>query len=414
MNNLGALPAWLAPLRPALPGLDPGDWDLLDEFEHALAAALPSAAPDAGRRPAQLLELRGALARAGFADVCLPPAHGGRGRGLAVQGLMQFIAGFYDTDLRDATGPGHGRMIQAHASPAARAVWQPRLASGELVGIAATERHGGSRLPAITTAARRRPGGGWWLTGEKTWISRLDEAGAFVVFATIEDRGVSAALVPANAPGLLRTANRPAGLSGWSWGSLHLGEVHLREDDLIGAPGDGLRVFDEHFAVFRPLVTATALGTAAGVHTAVTGILRARVACGILTSLRDTALVRLGESHAQINAALLHTLAALRLAETGSPHAAVFSRTGKATGVATAHRAAHELPLLVGAFGFQDGHRLVKARRDLDALQLADGIGEELLRSAGRILTGTPTDTHRTDRPSDLRRDRLTEEPARA
>jgi alkylation response protein AidB-like acyl-CoA dehydrogenase len=327
---------------------------------------------------------------------------------------MQFIAGFYDTDLRDVAGPGHGRMIQTHGTAALRATWQPRLASGELVGIAATERHGGSRLPAITTTARCRPDGGWWLTGEKTWISRLNEAGAFVVFAAIENHGVSAALVSADAPGLARTANPPAGLSGWSWGSLHLSEVPLREEDLIGAPGDGLRVFDEHFAVFRPLVTATALGTAAGVHAAVTGILRARLACGILTSLRDTALVRLGESHAQINAALLHSLAALRLTETNSPHAAVFSRTGKATGVATAHRAANELPLLVGAFGFQDGHRLVKARHDLDALLLADGIGEELLRSAGRILTGTPTETRRTDEQSNTRRDRLTEEPARA
>lgn len=414
MNILGALPAWLAALRPALPALGPQDWDLLDEFEHALAAALPCAAPGAERRPAQLLELRAALARAGFADVCRAPEHGGRGRGLAVQGLMQFIAGFYDTDLRDVAGPGHGRMIQTHGSTAARAAWAPRLLSGELVGIAATERHGGSRLPAITTAARRRPGGGWWLTGEKTWISRLNEARAFVVFATIEDHGVSAALVPANTPGLARTANLPAGLSGWSWGSLHLGDVHLSDDDLIGAPGDGLRVFDEHFAVFRPLVTATALGTAAGVHSAVTGILRARLACGILTSLRDTALVRLGESHAQINAALLHTLAALHLAETDSPHADLFSRTGKATGVAAAHRAAHELPLLVGAFAFQDSHRLVKARHDLDGLLLADGIGEELLRSGGRILTGPPTYTRHADGPSGMRRDRPTEEHARA
>lgn len=385
MNQLHALATWLEPLRPAL-GIDPADWVLLDGFEHALAEALPARPAASADRSALLMGVRRRLAAAGFADVCLPADVGGQGRPLAVQALMQFVAGYYDTDLRDATGPGHGRLIQTHGTAAARAAWQPRMGAGQLIGIAATERHGGSRLPLITTTARPAPNGTWRLTGEKTWISRLTEASAFVVFFT-SDRGHGAVVVSADAPGLTRTLIRPAGLSGWSWGLLHLADVRIGPEDLIGEIGTGLTVFNEHFTVFRPLVTATALGAAAGVHASVTGILTARLTCGILPDLRDTALVKLGETHAQITAALLHTLAGIRLAETGSRHADLHTRTGKAVGTAAASRAAHDLALLIGAAGFQDEHRLTKARRDLEALLLADGIGDELLRSAGRLLT---------------------------
>ncbi len=391
MNRLHALATWLEPLRPAL-GLDPADWVVLDGFEYALAHELPARPVPAAERSSLLMRVRRELAAAGFADVCLSADVGGRGRPLALQTLMQFIAGYYDTDLRDATGPGHGRLIQTNATAAARAAWQPRMLAGELIGIAATERHGGSRLPSITTTARIAPGGAWRVTGEKNWISRLTEASGFIVFFT-SDHGHGAAVVPADAPGLTRTLIRPAGLAGWSWGLMHLADVHVGPEDLIGEIGAGLKVFKEHFTVFRPLVTATALGAAAGVHATVTGILTARLTCGILPHLRDTALVRLGETHAQITAALLHTLGGIRLAETSSPHADLHTRTGKAVGAAVASRTAHDLALLIGAAGFHDEHRLTKARRDLEALLLADGIGDELLRSAGRILTSPATGT---------------------
>lgn len=75
------------------------------------------------------------------------------------QTLAQFCAGFQDMNLRDATGPGHGSMILHEAPPATADAWDARLNRGDLVGIAATERHGGSRIRDITTRARLAPGG---------------------------------------------------------------------------------------------------------------------------------------------------------------------------------------------------------------------------------------------------------------
>ncbi|MFD4210202.1 acyl-CoA dehydrogenase family protein, partial [Micromonospora tulbaghiae] len=304
--------------------------------------------------------------------------------------LAGFVCGFHDLDLRDAVGPGHGRMILRHGTETVRRYWRARLAGGDLVGIAASERHGGSRLQEITARATVRPRGGWWINGEKCWVSRLTESAAFVVFFKNPHNKITAAVVEADTPGLERGPIVPSGLAGWDWGTLALTDVHVSEHDLLGGDGGGLTVFREHFAAFRPLVAATALGTAAGAHTQVATTLTARTATGLLPRLRDTTLVTLGRTHAEINAALLSSLAAARLTASTSPHADLWSREVKAHAVDTAHRALQELPLLVGAGGFRADSTLAKARADIGGLLYADGIHDSLLRSAGRTLTTPP------------------------
>jgi alkylation response protein AidB-like acyl-CoA dehydrogenase len=145
--------------------------------------------------------------------------------------------------------------------------------------------------------------------------------------------------------------------------------------------------FAEHFAGYRPLVTAIALGAAAGCHDRTVAILEARRRSGSITSLRDNALITIGRSYAEINAALLAACNAVTLAESGSPFAASWGCAVKAYGVDAAYRAVSELALLAGASGFVAGSATAKAVRDLNALLYADGIHDSLYRAAGRALT---------------------------
>ncbi len=147
----------------------------------------------------------------------------------------------------------------------------------------------------------------------------------------------------------------------------------------------------EHFAHYRPLVAATALGVAAAVHDTVSAQLCARQSAGIITRLRDNALVTLGRAYAQINAGLLAVLTAQRLAESGDQRAETWGCAIKAHAVDMAHSAASDLTLLAGAAGFTGTSPLEKAGRDLHALQYADGIHDSLYRSAGRALTAPRT-----------------------
>jgi alkylation response protein AidB-like acyl-CoA dehydrogenase len=383
--------SWLSPLLPSLAGLTILDEQRLRRFEHTLAGQLAGhlLKPDAGpqRRSQQLAQIRRDLAAAGQLALAVPARDSGDGRPPVVQVLLQFICGYHDPDLRDATGLGHGRLIARHARPPARGYWLPRLLAGDLPGIAITEAHGGSQVHATATTATACRDGSWRLTGTKTWISRLQEAAVFIVFFTSPAGDLTAGIVDAAVPGLDRRTIRPSGLAGWSWGELQLREVPLRPGDVLGHPGQGMDLLREHFAHYRPLVAATALGAAAAVSDQVTAHLTARRSAGLITDLRDNALITIGRSYAQINAALLAALTAPQLPETGDPLAATWGCAVKAHAVDTAYTAASELALLTGAAGFTEASPLAKALRDLGALRYADGIHDSLYRAVGRTRT---------------------------
>ena len=390
---------WLVPLRPVLAPVTGADLDALSRFEDDLTGLL---APypvggdvEPGLRSERLRQIRTATAASGHLSLAIPSCHGGSGRPAVVQALMQFICGYYDVDLRDTAGLGHGRLIAEHASAEVRDRWLPRLLDGAIPGIAVTEPHGGSQVHATRTRAIPSRDGTWTVTGKKTWISRLAEAAVFCLSFAGPDGKISVAAVDARSEGLTRVPLVPAGLSGWAWGELHLDNLRVRPDDIIGRPGDGMRLLREHFAGYRPLVTATALGAAAGCHDRTVATLEARRRSRNIASLRDNALIIIGRSYAEINAALLAACTTVTLAESGSPLAVRWGCAVKAYGVDTAYRAVSELALLAGARGFVAGCATAKAVRDLNALLYADGIHDSLYRAAGRTLTAQAEDTVR-------------------
>jgi alkylation response protein AidB-like acyl-CoA dehydrogenase len=381
---------WLAPLVPGVVGLGELDARRLCRFEDALGGLLSRHPAGPGIEPRlrsqHLAQIRRELAVRGHLALAVPARDGGCGGPAVAQALTQFICGYYDADLRDSTGLGHGRLLARHGSAPVRERWLPRLLAGELAGIAITEPCGGSQVHAMTTAATARMDGTWTVTGTKTWISRLNEAAVFAVFFKDPDGRLTAGVIDAAAAGLDRRPVAPGGLAGWSWGELRLHDVRLRPRDVLGNPDAGMPLLREHFAHYRPLVAATALGVAAAVHDQVAAQLRARQAAAAIARPRDNALITLGRAYAQINAGLLAALAALRLAETGDRRAEMWGCAIKAHAVDMAHCAASELALLAGAAGFTATSPLEKAGRDLRALMYADGIHDSLYRTAGLAM----------------------------
>jgi alkylation response protein AidB-like acyl-CoA dehydrogenase len=218
------------------------------------------------------------------------------------------------------------------------------------------------------------------------------EASGMVVFFRDPDAHLSAAIVDMAVPGVHREPIPPAGLAGWTWGVLHLRQVSIDpRTDLIGGPGHGLEVFRQHFARFRPLVAATALGAAAGVHSLVAATLDAKHRNGVLLRIRDNALITLGRTHAALCAALLSTLHTARLCTVTGRDGDLWARVGKAHAVDTAYQTVHDLAPLVGATGYRQASTIAKARTDLAGLLYADGIHDSLYRSGGRTLLANTT-----------------------
>jgi alkylation response protein AidB-like acyl-CoA dehydrogenase len=389
-STVGGATRWLSPLLPGIPGVAELDARRMIRFENTLGALLSQDPISPGVEPLlrsqRLARIRRELAMSGHLGLAVPARDGGCGGPAITQALMQFICGYHDADLRDATGLGHGRLIARHAAAPVRERWLPRLNGGDLPGIAITEAHGGSQVHATTTAATAHHDGTWTVTGTKTWISRLNEAAVFTVFFKDPAGRLTAGVIDAADAGLDRHPILPCGLAGWAWGELRLQDVRLRPCDVLGRPGQGMLLLREHFAHYRPLVAATALGVAAAVHDFVAARLRTRRSSGMITRLRDSALITLGQAYAQINAGLLAALTAQRLAEAGDHRAEMWGCAIKAHAVDTAHAAASDLTLLAGAAGCAANSPLEKANRDLRALLHADGIHDSLYRAAGRAL----------------------------
>jgi alkylation response protein AidB-like acyl-CoA dehydrogenase len=383
--------AWIAPLAAGWTEVDDLDVGRLQRFDTTLHDLLVLFPIDAEVQPTlrskRLLRIRHELALSGHLTLAVAARDGGCGRPVLVQTMMQFICGYHDVDLRDATGLGHGRLIASYASAPIRDRWLPRMLAGALAGIAVTEVQGGSQVHATTTAAVPRRDGSWAVSGTKSWISRLDEAAVFCVFFKDPAGRLTAGVVDADAAGLCRRPVTPAGLSGWAWGELHLDGVRLRRRDILACAGKGMDLLREHFAHYRPLIAATALGAAAAACDSVAAHLETRREAGFISGPRDNALITLGRAYAQINAAMLAALTAQRLSQADDDKAELWGCAAKAHGVDVAYTVASELSLLVGAPGFVASSQLAKVRRDLNGLLYADGIHDSLYRAVGRALT---------------------------
>jgi alkylation response protein AidB-like acyl-CoA dehydrogenase len=126
----------------------------------------------------------------------------------------------------------------------------------------------------------------------------------------------------------------------------------VRSCDILGQPGEGMPLLRDHFARYRPLVTATALGAAAAIHDQTADLLASRRNTGAITRVRDNALITLGRTWAHLDAALLAAVTAHQNAQAGHPAAPAWGCAAKAHGVDAAYQAASELALLAGAAGF--------------------------------------------------------------
>ena len=123
--------------------------------------------------------------------------------------------------------------------PTVRGVWP-------VASFALSESGAGSDAASLRCRAERTDGG-WRLAGTKQWITSGDRAGVVLVMAktdpTASARGISAFLLPGDAPGLsVGRHEEKLGLQGSSTVSLVLEDVFAADDQLLGQLGQGFEI----------------------------------------------------------------------------------------------------------------------------------------------------------------------------
>lgn len=148
---------------------------------------------------------------------------------------------------------------------AQRTRWaEPALAGEAMGGFAITEREAGSDVASLKTRAVR-DGGSWVLDGHKWFISNAGIADFYIVFASTDPdaraRGISAFVVPADAPGL-RFVGPQVMSAPHPLGELSFEGCRVPADHLVGDVGRGFRIAMATLDQLRPTVGAAACGMA--------------------------------------------------------------------------------------------------------------------------------------------------------
>jgi alkylation response protein AidB-like acyl-CoA dehydrogenase len=211
-----------------------------------------------------------AAAETGLLGVLIPREYGGAGLdalafAVCIEELAQACASTaVIVDVHNSVG---SEPILLFGSEEQKRRWLPRLATGDLLGaFALTEPVSGSDASALKMSARRH-GDGYVLNGTKVFITNIGHAGLYVVFARTgpDERaaGVSAFLVPADAPGVrVGQVFQKMGLHGSPTGELVLEDVVVPAADRLAGEGQGFTVAMRALDSGRIGISGQALGIA--------------------------------------------------------------------------------------------------------------------------------------------------------
>jgi acyl-CoA dehydrogenase len=235
--------------------------------------------------------------------------------------------------------------------------------------------------------------GGWTLNGTKQWISNGAHADLAIVFA-VTDRhaarerrgGISAFVVPTSTPGFEVGGVTPMfGQLGSNESVLHLSDVFVPDDHVLGQPGRGFSLAMSGVALGRLYNCAKVVGLARWALVQAVNYAGERRAFGVPLSSHQALAFTLADRVMEVRAARLVALDSARRLDEGSParHELAAAKVQTTEAAVAAIDSAIQIH---GASGFTNELGLVEAWAIARAARVADGTGEILRRQVARAL----------------------------
>ncbi|AGJ54011.1 acyl-CoA dehydrogenase family protein [[Kitasatospora] papulosa] len=339
-----------------------------------------------------IVEKLGAL---GFLGLTIPEEYGGSGGDHLAYCLVTEELGRGDSSVRGIVSVSLGlvaKTIASWGSEEQKRQWLPKLTSGEAVGcFGLTEPGTGSDAGNLGTKAVR-DGDDYVINGSKMFITNGTWADVVLLFARTGDtpghRGVSAFLVPADAPGLTRrTIHGKLGLRGQATAELVLEDVRVPASTLMGPEGKGFSVAMSALAKGRMSVAAGCVGIAQAALDAAVRYAGEREQFG--RSIASYQLVQelISDISVDVDAARMLTWRVADLVDRGQDFATAAS-TAKLFASEAAVRAANNALQVFGGYGYIDEYPVGKLVRDARVMTLYEGTSQIQKLIIGRALTG--------------------------
>jgi len=329
----------------------------------------------------------------GFIAPELPQRWGGQGAGCLAAGVIHEEIAAADLSLSyvNLLASLNGQILAEHGRPEVVGAWLDRLIRGDaLVAIALTEPRGGSDAANLRLRVERQ-GDAYLLNGEKTSISAADQADAIIVFGRtgpVESgaHGVTALLVPADAPGLTRSRFDCHGQRAIGRGSLFFDNVRVPLDHRLGEEDKGFVQVMQGFDYSRALIGLQVLAVARAALTETWDYVAQREAFGKPLSAFQGVSHPLADLQTQVEAARLLCLQALWLKDQGLAHSEEAAMC-KWWAPKLAYDVVHQCLLSHGHGGYDRG--LMEQRlRDVLGFQIGDGTAQIMKTIIARSRAG--------------------------
>ncbi|HEU5438237.1 MAG TPA: acyl-CoA dehydrogenase family protein [Ktedonobacterales bacterium] len=256
---------------------------------------------------------------------------------------------------------------------------KPMVERNGLCAMALTEPGAGSDVAAMTTTARR-DGDDYILNGSKRFITNGGIADLYVVFASTDrgagHRGISAFIVPGDAPGLSGgKKEKKLGIRCSHTGEVNLDDVRVPAANRLGEEGSGFKLAMTMLDRSRPMVAAIALGIARAAYEYARDYAKERVQFGQPIGNNQAIQFMLADMATKVQAARLMTWWSAKVTETGRPFL-YESSMAKNFASDVAMEVATDAVQIFGGYGYIREYPVEKLFRDAKITQIYEGTNQ--------------------------------------
>ena len=252
----------------------------------------------------------------------------------------------------------------------------PVIKGRKIAAFALSEPQAGSDVAAIATSARREAGQ-WVLDGTKTWISNGGIADHYVVFArTGEDKGALGAFIVEAGNGGLAIREQIETLAPHPLATLELRNCRVKDDALIGQPGQGMKIALATLDVFRTTVGAAALGLARRALDEALARVKSRQVFGKALAEFQLTQARLADMALAVDAAALLVYRAAWVKDATRGRITREAAMAKLFATESAQQVIDGALQLFGGSGVVSGMAVERLYREIRALRIYEGTSE--------------------------------------
>ncbi|MER6915920.1 acyl-CoA dehydrogenase family protein [Streptomyces sp. NPDC000594] len=348
---------------------------------------------EAGRFPREVFTL---LSGSGLLGLVYPTEYGGGEQPYEVylQVLEELAAARLTVGLGVSVHTLACHALAGYGTKEQRTEWLPDMLGGGLLGAyCLSEPSSGSDAASLRTRAVR-DGDDWVITGTKAWITHGGIADFYTVLARTGaegPKGISAFLVPGDAPGLTAAApEKKMGMKGSPTAQLHFDGVRVPDARRLGEEGQGFAIALSALDSGRLGIAACAVGIAQAALDTAVGYAAGRHQFGRAIADFQGLRFLLADMATRVEAGRALYLAAARRRDRGVP----FSReaamaklfcTDAAMAVTT------DAVQVLGGYGYTTDFPVERLMREAKALQIVEGTNQIQRMVIARHLVGPET-----------------------